>query len=234
MYSVWMNHLITNPKLRVRIYTIEYSLPTRIDHITWYPSQHRALFIAYRKLLEWGIDPRKIVIGGDSSGGFNTLKCFEKLVEEQVPFPGGILLNSPLVDLWVPKNKREEEAHLQPGNSLEKNRKKDYVGPRFLKNGLNLYRPPLDASPIRRGLDWYAEKLPKTYLAYGTGEVLLDSIQNFEKGMRGGKVDLTVYVGKDEAHIFNVLEPKYSRNKQGLEEASQSLVSWLSRVSSAV
>jgi hypothetical protein len=96
------------------------------------------------------------------------------------------MLDSPLVDLWVSKDKGDD-AHLQPGNSLENNSKKDYVGPKFLKNGLKLYKPPLDAFPSR-GVSWYADRLPKTFLTYGSGEVLLDSIKEFETGLRGGRL----------------------------------------------
>ena len=227
-----MNHLILNPKVRVRIYTIEYKLPIRIKYGTRFPYQHQKLLTAYKKILEYGIPAGKIVIGGDSAGGFNTLKCFEKIMDEHLPRPGGILLNSPLVDLWVPKNKYEQ-AQLLLGNSLQINSKKDYVSPRFLKTGLRLYKAPVDSSPSKRGA-WYAEHLPKTFLAYGSGELLLDGIRAFETELRGGKVDLTTLVGKDEAHIFHVLDPGYSRNQQNWEEANASLVTWLSRIARAV
>jgi acetyl esterase/lipase len=231
MYSIFMTSLITLcPKLRIRIYTIEYRLPTRIKALTRYPYQHRALVIAYKKLLEMGVSPGKVVIGGDSSGAFNVLKCFEELVDEGIPLPAGMALISPLVDLWVPKDKADERARLGKGNSLERNRKSDYVGPTFLERGLVLYKAPQGVGPNVKGAEWYAQKLPKTWLSYGTGEILMDPIQDFENGLREGKVDLTTFVGTDEAHAFMMLDPKCSKDRKVWEDASHSFVAWLKSV----
>lgn len=98
MYSAWMDSLV-NSNLRIRIYTMEYELPSKSKPETQYPCQHELLYKVYTTLLAVGISHNKIVIGGDSSGGFNTLKCFEEIIQNGTLMPGGIMLNSPLLDL---------------------------------------------------------------------------------------------------------------------------------------
>lgn len=107
--------------------------------------------------------------------------------------------------------------------------KNDYVGPKFLKNGLDAYQVPPSSAPLRRGIQWYADNLPATYLAYGTGEVLLDYIRGFQEEMEQAGRDLTVFTGKDEAHIFNIMEKRYSKNRETWQNAMDSLVKWLLR-----
>jgi hypothetical protein len=110
-------------KLKVRIYSIEYRLSSKTNHITQYPVQHRTLFTAWQKLLEWGIPPGKIVLG-DSSNSFKFLKCLEIIVDENIPLPEGLLLDSPVVDLWVPENKDDEKAHFEEQTRSKRKAKK--------------------------------------------------------------------------------------------------------------
>jgi acetyl esterase/lipase len=213
IYSGWMDNLV-NSNLRVRIYTMEYELPSKSKPETQYPYRHELLYRAYTTLLGMGISHNKIVIGGDSSGGFNTLKCFEEIIQNGTPIPGGIMLNSPPppLDLWVPASTSEAEEKLGPGNSLALNEKKYYVGPKFLKNGMEAYKAPESPAPSHKGAQWYAEHLPATYIAYETHEVLLDGVREFQ-GAFNGK-ELTVFEGEGEIHVFNVFEMRYSRTRQ--------------------
>ena len=150
IYSGWMDNLV-NSNLRVRIYTMEYELPSKSKPETQYPYQHELLYKAYTTLLTMGISHNKIVIGGDSSGGFNTLKCFEEIIQIGTLIPGGIMLNYPLLDLWVPASASEAEEKLGPGNSLELDENKDYVGPKFLETGVEAYKVPESIAPSHKG-----------------------------------------------------------------------------------
>lgn len=143
MYSTFFNYLITTRKLRLRIYALEYELPLSNRYASRYPYQHTKLFLAYKHLLSLNIPPSKIILGGDNSGGFNALKCFEKMLAEHIPHPAGILLNSPLLDLWLPRSRAEELSKLGPQSSMAVNHHKDWMSPRFLRKGMRLYKPPM-------------------------------------------------------------------------------------------
>ncbi len=54
----------------------------------------------------------------------------------------------------------------------------------------------------------------------------MDLITRFRDGLRKNKVDTTVFAGKDESHIFNLLEPKYSKNKETRKESLQCAKGW--------
>lgn len=56
-------------------------------------------------------------------------------------------------------------------------------------------------------------------------------MQSFATGLRSGRgCDLTVHIGDNEACAWNVLDQKYSKNKEGWEEASRALVVWMERL----
>jgi hypothetical protein len=78
-----------------------------------------------------------------------------------------------------------------------------------------------------KGAQWYLEQLPATYIAYGTHEVLLDGIRKFQ-GAFNGK-ELMVFEGEGEAHVFNVLEMRYSKTRQIWRNANESMVEWLGK-----
>ena len=149
IYFAWMDNLV-NSSLRVRIYTMEYELPSKSKPETQYPYQHELLYKACTTLLAMGIFHNKIGIGGDSSGEFNTLKSFEEIIQNGTPILGGIMLNYPLLDLQVPAPTSEAEEKLGPGNSLALSEKKDYVGPKFLKNGVEAHKVPESAAPSHK------------------------------------------------------------------------------------
>jgi len=53
----------------------------------------------YRQLLEQGVDPERLVVGGDSAGGGLTLALTLRLRELRLPLPRALVLLSPWVDL---------------------------------------------------------------------------------------------------------------------------------------
>ncbi len=54
----------------------------------------------------------------------------------------------------------------------------------------------------------------------------MDLITMFQKRLRENKVDTTVFAGKDESHIFNVLESKYSKSKETRKESLRCAREW--------
>jgi acetyl esterase/lipase len=54
---------------------------------------------AYRELLDEGVAPEDIVIGGDSAGGFLALQLAARLREQDLPMPAAVVAISPLLSL---------------------------------------------------------------------------------------------------------------------------------------
>ncbi len=63
-----------------------------------FPSGLQDCFSSYRWLLEQGIEPRNVVIGGDSSGGNQALATLLKIRDEAIPLPAGGFALSPAID----------------------------------------------------------------------------------------------------------------------------------------
>lgn len=56
---------------------------------------------AYRHLLDQGVDPRHLVVGGDSAGGGLTLALIQQIAEHGLPQPAGAFVISPWADFTV-------------------------------------------------------------------------------------------------------------------------------------
>ncbi len=105
MYCDFMTDLVLNFDLKIRVLTVEYNLPGEDSFL--YPFQEDLYYSICGSLLSRGVPASKLVLGGDSSGGYNALKGFEKMCDEGL-CPRGLFLVSPLLDLWIPRTKDEE------------------------------------------------------------------------------------------------------------------------------
>jgi epsilon-lactone hydrolase len=121
---------------------------------------------AYQLMLDKGIDPRQIVIVGDSAGGGLTLSLMLRLKELELPQPAGGVLMSPLLDMTEhapsrSKNARRDTA-LPPASRRGINPRDLYINDTDHKNPL--------VSPVYGDL----HGLPPCYLLVSDTEMLLD------------------------------------------------------------
>lgn len=138
------------------------------------------------------INPKNIIIAGDSSGGGLAIATLLKLRDSGSPLPAAAVCISPWTDLVV------------TGESIKRNAKKDlmlsyydlyfyaflYLGDEDPKNPL--------VSPLYADL----KGLPPILIQVGDAEVLLDDSIRFADRARKAGIDVTLDIWKDMIHVF--------------------------------
>ncbi|MFJ5228557.1 alpha/beta hydrolase [Kitasatospora sp. NPDC088391] len=147
---------------------------------------------AYRELLETGVDPRSLVLAGDSAGGGLVLATLLAARAAGLPQPAAAALFSPWVDLTL------------GGGSL---RGKADADPIFAEEDLRAYaahylgdadpEDPL-ASPALADLTG----LPPLLIQVGANELLLDDAVRLAARAGADDVDVTLEIGGNLPHVF--------------------------------
>ena len=160
----------------------EHPFPTAVDDAV----------TAYRWLLDQGIHPDNLVIGGDSAGGGLALAAMARLRDEGERLPAAAVLLSPWVDLAL------------TGDSLHRKAAEDPVlSPAQLKEFATLYlgdadpRTPL-ASPLYADLSG----LPPLLIQAGTAEILLDDATRLAERASDAGVDVTLDIWPEMIHVW--------------------------------
>jgi acetyl esterase/lipase len=190
----------------VRVLMLDYRLAP--EHP--YPAALEDVLLAYRWLLNQGIDAGQIVIGGDSAGGGLTLAALLALRDAAEPLPAGAVCISPWMDLALTGSSIQNKAKADPildGDSL-KMYARYYAGDNALTTPL--------ISPLYADL----RRLPPLLIHVGTEEVLLDDATRFSNRVTeaGGTVMLKIW---DEMfHVFHLL-PFLPETKKAIQQMAQ-------------
>ena len=151
----------------------------------------------YRWLLAQGVDPARLVIGGDSAGGGLTLAALQRLREASDPLPAATVLLSPLTDLEGTgdsiKTRREADPMIDPDGGPETAR--DYHPDGDLRDPL--------VSPLHA--DYTG--LPPMLIQVGDAEVLLDDSTRVYRRAEEAGVDVTLEVNDEMIHVFQFFAP---------------------------
>jgi acetyl esterase/lipase len=165
----------------------EHPFPAAVDDAT----------AAYRFLLDQGIVPERIAIGGDSAGGGLTFATLVALREGRTPLPAAAIALSPWVDLEGTGETMKTKAEVDPLTDSEGLRKMA----RLYLNGADPRTPT--ASPLHADLS----ELPPTYVQVGTAEILLDdAIRIAERAYQEG-VAIELEPFEDLIHVFQAFAP---------------------------
>ena len=158
------------------------------------PAAQQDAVRAYHYLLSEGIDPRRIVLAGDSAGGTLVLNTLIELRNGGVPLPAAGVAISPWVDLAC------------SGDSFDSNGPFDYVGKvqcllaaKEYLAGTDPRRP--DVSPLFADLSG----LPPLLLHAGSAEVLVDQIRDFAARAERAGVNVQFEVYPDMVHVWHLL-----------------------------
>lgn len=158
---------------------------------------------AYRHLLAEGVDPRRVILSGDSAGGALVLSAVQRLRTANELLPRALVLFSPWVDLRL------------QGASIEENARYDYLARPLLERFRDLYLQGVDprcpeASPALADFEGF----PPMLVQVGGAEVLRSEIEGFAARARahGASVRLEVYAGMIHAwHGFGAVLPEAHR-----------------------
>ena len=177
-------------RLGWRVYAPDYRLAP--EHR--FPAQLHDAVAVYRALLDTGIDPKQLVIVGDSAGGNLTLALCLSLRDQGLAQPAAIALFSPVTDFaWT-------------GDSIRSNSKRCAMfAHEMLPSGAELFlgthdpRDPL-ASPYYADL----KGLPPMLFHAGDDEILRDdSIRTAERAKQAG-IEVEIKTWPDVPHIWQM------------------------------
>ncbi|MCZ6627424.1 MAG: alpha/beta hydrolase [SAR324 cluster bacterium] len=157
-----------------------------------YPAAVEDAVAAYRWLLEKGVAPRQIVLGGDSAGGGLCAALMIKVRGEGAPLPAAWVCLSPWVDLTQSGESYETRAHEDPS-----------ITKPYLDHAAQLYLNGVDAhDPLASPLYADLSGLPPLLIQVGTAEVLLDDSTRLEQNARAAGVQVELQSWEGMTHVW--------------------------------
>ncbi|MCB1251400.1 MAG: alpha/beta hydrolase [Acidimicrobiales bacterium] len=171
--------------LRARTFAITYRLAPRHR----FPAALDDSLTAYRWLLDHGVDPRTIVIMGDSAGGGLTVATLVAARDEGLPMPAAAVCLSPWTDLTA------------TGGTMETNVATDYLPAGKIPHAVAMVVGDADPTDPRVSvINADLTGLPPLQVFAGGNEVLLDSITAFVDKARSADVEVDFVV---EPHMYH-------------------------------
>jgi len=150
---------------------------------------------AYGWLLAQGVEPSRIIVAGDSSGGGLALAALIALRDAGKPLPAGAVCLSPWTDLTLSGASIQRKALVDcmlDADSLEMYAKL-YAGERDRRSPL--------ISPLFADLS----HLPPLLIQVGTDEILLDDAARCADRARQAGVDVTLEIWDEMFHVFQIV-----------------------------
>lgn len=191
---------------QARVLSVDYRLAP--EHV--FPAPVDDAVSAYRYLQAQGYLPHRIVPVGISSGGTVLLSALLSIAALKYTLPPAAVCMSPMTDL------------LFPGESIEKNRERDWLSPDRLPAIRTAYlsgHDPADprASPVRGAL----KVLPRLYVQVGTHEVLLSDVGTFVEKARWAGVHVQVEIWEGMFHCWQLFASQLPEGREAVEHAGQ-------------
>ena len=163
---------------------------------------------AYRFLLEQGIAPEGIAIGGDSAGGGLTFATLVALRDSGIPLPAAAIALSPWVDLEGTGESMSSKADADP-----------MVGREGLLEMARLYLGEADPkTPTAAPLHADLAGLPPLYVQVGTAETLLDDATRIAERARAAGVQIELEPFEDLVHVFQAFAPHVPESLEAIEK----------------
>ena len=179
-----------------------------------YPAAIEDAVAVYSWLIDQGVDPRRIVVSGDSAGGGLTMALLLTLRDRNLPLPTGAVGISPMLDLTLSSPSIDANLATDP-----------QVTRAFLQFSVEQYLPagvdpksPL-ASPVFADL----AGLPPLLLQAGGDEALLDDTIRFGEAADAAGVDVTVECWEAMMHVWHMLAPRFPE----AEAAFTAIAAWV-------
>jgi acetyl esterase/lipase len=199
--------LMTDIAARTQMQVIHVDYPLAPEHP--FPEAIDAIFDVYQALLVQGIQPKDIIVSGDSCGANLALALCLRLKQQPELMPSGLILMSPYLDLTLTSESLRFNQKLDALLSIEALQ----AGiNHYLKEGIQPDDPRV--SPLFDDL----RGLPRTLVQVGSKEILLDDSKRFrEKAEQAGvKVRFKLYTGM--WHNFQMFNAWFPEAKQALAD----------------
>lgn len=205
-HRAFMTYLAARTQMQV----IHIDYPLAPEHP--YPEAIEAIFDVYQTLLVQGIQPKDIIVSGDSCGANLALALCLRLKQQPEMMPSGLILMSPFLDLTLTSESlRFNQKHdaLLSIETLQAGIK------HYLKGGIQADDPRV--SPLFDNL----QGLPPTLVQVGSKEILLDDSNRFrEKAEQADvKVEFKLYPGM--WHNFQMFNAWFTEAKQAMADIAE-------------
>jgi monoterpene epsilon-lactone hydrolase len=190
-----------------RALSVDYRLAPENPH----PAALEDSLAAYRALLSQGVDPARIVIGGDSAGGGLALATLVSLRDAGEPLPAAAVFLSPWTDLAGTGESMETKAQADPmitGQGLA-DMAAGYAGGAKLANPL--------ISPLYADLNG----LPPMLIQVGTAEMLLDDSARLAARAREAGVEVAYEPWEDMIHVWQFFAWMLPEGQQAIDRIGE-------------
>jgi len=166
---------------------------------------------AYKWLISEGISPKRIVILGDSMGGYLTLSTLLFLRDNGQPLPAAAVCISPVTDPTC------------SGESMTSNAKKDaLLSPQFMRTVMEHYVQNHDLNdPYLSPLTADLSGLPPILIQAGEDEILLDDAKRFSQHALAAGVGLKMEIWPGMWHDWHVSVPELSEANQAIKKIAE-------------
>ena len=189
---------------KVKCLSIDYRLAPKHP----FPAAIDDTYSAYKWLINEEINPKKIIVSGQSAGGGLCLALLLKIKENNIPQPLGAVALSPWTDLC------------QTGKTMVTNEKIDpIISKQYLDRFAKLYFPDLNnmshlASPLIGELSG----LPDMLIQVGSAETMLDDSVRFYEKAKKADVNAKLEIWEDMFHGWH-------SNAHILKDAENAIIS---------
>ncbi|MFX0081805.1 MAG: alpha/beta hydrolase [Candidatus Hodarchaeota archaeon] len=161
-----------------------------------YPKGLEDCITSYKWLLSKGLDPKNIIISGDSGGGYYTLMTLITLRNRGLPLPAGAIVFSPATDLAMTSDSFKTNSSTDPILA-------DlgiYWWVECYLAGANPFSP--EVSPLYADL----KILPPILIQASTSEMLFDDARKFFEKAKNAGVEATLQTWDDTLHEFQIYD----------------------------
>ena len=191
-------------EVKVKCLSIDYRLAP--EHP--FPAAIDDTYSAYEWLINEGINPKQIIVSGQSAGGGLCLALLLKIKENNISQPLGAVALSPWTDLF------------QSGKTMIKNEKIDpVISKKYLDRFSKLYFPNLNnMSQLASPLIGELSGLPNILIQVGSAETMLDDSIRFYEKAKKAKINVKLEIWEDMFHGWH-------SNAHILKDAEDAIIS---------
>ena len=174
-----------------------------------FPAAIEDALAAYGFLLQQGIAPEKIAIGGDSAGGGLTLAAITRLRDGGTPLPGCAWLVSPWVDLQMTGASLADKADVDP-----------LISKPYLEELASAYLAGADpAGPLVSPLHAELTGLPPMLVQVGSAETLLDDALRIARRAGAADVPVNLEIWPHMIHAWHLWAAQLADGRRAIASA---------------
>lgn len=194
---------------RARMLVIDYRLAP--DHA--FPAQVDDCLVAYRHLLDQGIEPQRIAVMGDSAGGGLTFGLLMRLKALGLPMPGAAVGLSPFLDLTASGESHFLNAKTDPMIPL--------AGVLF---GAMAYLQGADPRhPEASAIFGDAAGLPPSLIHVGSDEILLSDSTRMAANLRAAGVPVQIEIWDRMPHVWHAFARYIPEGREAIAKVGEFL-----------